>query len=82
LLIAKKYLNLKLDSYDIYFNVVGGIRITSLLPMWEYCSPLFFGPIKNGKNKPSIYRRGRIIGRDSIQGIWGKKHLLRQKDLV
>lgn len=29
--IAKKYLNLKLDSYDIYFNVVGGIRITSPL---------------------------------------------------
>ena len=29
--IAKKYLNLKLDSYDIYFNVIGGIRITSPL---------------------------------------------------
>jgi DNA repair protein RadA/Sms len=29
--IAKKYLNLKLDSYDVYFNVVGGIRITSPL---------------------------------------------------
>ena len=29
--IAKKYLNLKLDNYDIYFNVVGGIRITSPL---------------------------------------------------
>lgn len=29
--IAKKYLNLKLDSFDIYFNVVGGIRITSPL---------------------------------------------------
>ena len=29
--IAKKYLNLRLDSYDIYFNVVGGIRITSPL---------------------------------------------------
>ena len=29
--IAKKYLNLKLDLYDIYFNVIGGIRITSPL---------------------------------------------------
>ena len=29
--IAKKYLNLRLDNYDIYFNVVGGIRITSPL---------------------------------------------------
>jgi DNA repair protein RadA/Sms len=29
--IAKKYLNLKLDTYDIYFNVIGGIRITSPL---------------------------------------------------
>jgi DNA repair protein RadA/Sms len=29
--IAKKYLGLKLDSYDVYFNVVGGIRITSPL---------------------------------------------------
>ncbi len=29
--IAKKYLNLKLDSYDIYFNVIGGIRVTSPL---------------------------------------------------
>jgi len=29
--IAKKYLGLKLDSYDIYFNVIGGIRVTSPL---------------------------------------------------
>jgi len=29
--IAKKYLNLQLDGYDVYFNVVGGIRITSPL---------------------------------------------------
>ncbi len=31
LAIAKKYLGLKLDSFDIYINVVGGIKVTSPL---------------------------------------------------
>lgn len=79
--IAKKYLNLKLDSYDIYFNVVGGIRITSPLADVGIIAALYSSVLsKTIKTNQAFIGEVGLLG-EIRSGYLGKKTALEAKRL-
>lgn len=71
--IAKKYLNLKLDSYDIYFNVVGGIRITSPLADVGIIAALYSSVLSQTVKKNQVYIGEVGLLGEIRSGYLGKK---------
>lgn len=79
--IAKKYLNLKLDSYDIYFNVVGGIRVTSPLADVGIIAALYSSVLsKTVKMNQVFIGEVGLLG-EIRSGYLGKKASLEAKRL-
>ncbi len=79
--IAKKYLSLKLDSYDVYFNVVGGIRITSPLADVGIIAALYSSVLgKAVKTNQVFVGEVGLLG-EIRSGYLGKKTSLEAKRL-
>ncbi|MFH0773838.1 MAG: DNA repair protein RadA [bacterium] len=71
--IAKKYLGLKLDSYDIYFNVVGGLRITSPLADVGIIAALYSSVLSKTVNTNHVFIGEVGLLGEIRSGYLGKK---------
>lgn len=71
--IAKKYLNLKLDAFDVYINVVGGMKVTSPLADLGILASLYSSMRGIALSYNTVY-----IGEVGLLGEVRKHHMVKK----